>query len=70
VELSVREATIAAEPLREALRRLRFLHEVGLGYLTLGRASGSLSGGEAMRIRLASQIGGGLTGVLYILDEP
>ncbi len=69
-DLSAREAQIAAEPLREIRRRLGFLTDVGLGYLSLGRASGTLSGGEAQRIRLAGQIGSGLTGVLYILDEP
>ncbi|MCC7494016.1 MAG: excinuclease ABC subunit UvrA [Fimbriimonadaceae bacterium] len=70
LELSPRELPVGAEPLREIRRRLGFLLDVGLEYLTLGRGSGSLSGGEAQRIRLASQIGGGLTGVLYILDEP
>ncbi len=55
---------------REILKRLEFLNEVGLGYLTLDRESGSLSGGEAQRIRLAAQIGSGLAGVLYVLDEP
>ena len=70
IELGERESAIAAEPLREATRRLQFLVDVGLDYLSLSRASGSLSGGEAQRIRLASQIGSGLTGVLYILDEP
>ncbi len=61
---------IAGEVLAEITRRLRFLSDVGLGYLTLDRESGTLSGGEAQRIRLATQIGSGLTGVLYILDEP
>ena len=70
VELSEREAKIAAQVLREIRLRFNFLIEVGLGYLTLGRAAGSLSGGEAQRIRLATQIGSGLTGVLYVLDEP
>jgi len=70
LDLGERETQIACEPLREVRRRLAFLVDVGLDYLSLGRASGSLSGGEAMRIRLASQIGSGLTGVLYILDEP
>ena len=56
--------------LKEIRERLRFLVDVGLDYLTLSRASGTLSGGESQRIRLASQIGSGLTGVLYVLDEP
>ena len=56
--------------LKEIRERLRFLVDVGLDYLTLARASGTLSGGESQRIRLASQIGSGLTGVLYVLDEP
>ena len=56
--------------MREILARLSFLNEVGLGYLTLDRESGTLSGGEAQRIRLATQIGSGLAGVLYVLDEP
>ncbi len=55
---------------REIRARLKFLNNVGLDYLTLARASGTLSGGESQRIRLASQIGSGLTGVLYVLDEP
>ena len=70
VQLSEREAQIAAQVLREIRLRFNFLIEVGLGYLTLARAAGSLSGGEAQRIRLATQIGSGLTGVLYVLDEP
>ncbi len=70
LELSEREAKIAAAVLREIRARLEFLIEVGLGYLNLARAAGSLSGGEAQRIRLATQIGSGLTGVLYVLDEP
>jgi excinuclease ABC subunit A len=61
---------IAAEPVKEIRARLGFLKNVGLGYLTLDRESGTLSGGEAQRIRLATQIGAGLVGVLYILDEP
>ncbi len=65
-----REATIAAPITREIRARLQFLVDVGLGYLTLGRAARTLSGGEAQRIRLASQIGSGLAGVLYVLDEP
>jgi excinuclease ABC subunit A len=70
VELTTREARIAAQVLREIRVRLEFLLEVGLTYLSLSRAAGSLSGGEAQRIRLATQIGSGLTGVLYVLDEP
>ena len=70
LELSEREATIAAQVLREIRLRLEFLIEVGLNYLSLSRSAGSLSGGEAQRIRLATQIGSGLTGVLYVLDEP
>ncbi|MGN7188217.1 excinuclease ABC subunit UvrA [Microbacterium enclense] len=68
--LTDREATIAAAVLREIRARLDFLLQVGLNYLSLGRAAGTLSGGEAQRIRLATQIGSGLTGVLYVLDEP
>jgi len=70
IELTEREAQIAAQVLREIRVRLEFLLRVGLNYLTLSRAAGSLSGGEAQRIRLATQIGTGLTGVLYVLDEP
>ncbi|WP_255572834.1 excinuclease ABC subunit UvrA [Leucobacter tenebrionis] len=70
VVLTEREARIAAQVLREIRLRFDFLIEVGLGYLTLARAAGTLSGGEAQRIRLATQIGSGLTGVLYVLDEP
>ncbi len=70
VALTETEAMIAAPILREIDARLGFLTDVGLGYLTLGRAAGSLSGGEAQRIRLATQIGSALMGVLYILDEP
>jgi excinuclease ABC subunit A len=68
--LTEREAKIAAQVLREIRLRLEFLLEVGLSYLMLARAAGTLSGGEAQRIRLATQIGSGLTGVLYVLDEP
>lgn len=68
--LSERDAHIAAQVLREIRARLDFLIQVGLSYLNLARAAGSLSGGEAQRIRLATQIGSGLTGVLYVLDEP
>lgn len=70
IKLTEREAHIAAQVLREIQLRFEFLIEVGLGYLTLARAAGTLSGGEAQRIRLATQIGSGLTGVLYVLDEP
>jgi excinuclease ABC subunit A len=70
LELSARDAKIAAQVLREIRLRLEFLIEVGLSYLNLARPAGSLSGGEAQRIRLATQIGSGLTGVLYVLDEP
>lgn len=70
LELGERQLQIAEPILREIRARLDFLLEVGLGYLTLGRSAGSLSGGEAQRIRLATQIGSGLTGVLYVLDEP
>jgi excinuclease ABC subunit A len=70
LQLSDREAKIAAQLLREIRVRLDFLLQVGLTYLNLGRSAGSLSGGEAQRIRLATQIGSGLTGVLYVLDEP
>ncbi|PPD28981.1 MAG: excinuclease ABC subunit A [Hyphomicrobium sp.] len=64
------QAEIAARILKEIRDRLKFLNDVGLEYLTLSRAAGTLSGGESQRIRLASQIGSGLTGVLYVLDEP
>src|SRR5207342_1059082 len=64
------EAKIATELLKEIRSRLRFLRDVGLGYLTLDRPAPSLSGGEGQRIRLASQIGSELTGVIYVLDEP
>ena len=70
LELSAREAAIANQILKEINARLGFLLNVGLDYLTLDRAAGTLSGGEAQRIRLATQIGSGLVGVLYILDEP
>jgi len=69
-ELSDREHMIAERLLREIRERLHFLVDVGLDYLTLNRAAGTLAGGEAQRIRLATQIGSGLVGVLYILDEP
>jgi excinuclease ABC subunit A len=68
--LAPRDAGIAAPILKELRQRLEFLNDVGVGYLTLDRAAGTLSGGEAQRIRLATQIGSRLTGVLYILDEP
>ncbi|MBR6231545.1 MAG: excinuclease ABC subunit UvrA, partial [Alphaproteobacteria bacterium] len=69
-KLSTEKRTIAERILKEIVERLTFLNNVGLGYLPLDRISGTLSGGEAQRIRLASQIGTGLTGVLYVLDEP
>lgn len=69
-KLSAKEMEIAARVLKEIRERLEFLNNVGLDYLTLSRSSGTLSGGESQRIRLASQIGSGLTGVLYVLDEP
>jgi excinuclease ABC subunit A len=68
--LTPKQNEIAVRVLKEIRERLRFLVDVGLDYLTLARASGTLSGGESQRIRLASQIGSGLTGVLYVLDEP
>ncbi len=68
--LPPRQASIAVRVLKEIGERLRFLRDVGLGYLTLDRAAGTLSGGESQRIRLATQVGSRLTGVLYILDEP
>ena len=68
--LPPKKAEIAHKILKEIIDRLQFLNNVGLNYLTLSRQSGTLSGGEAQRIRLASQIGSGLTGVLYVLDEP
>src|SRR4029077_16456171 len=68
--LSEREQMIAERLVKEIRARLGFLVDVGLDYLTLGRAAGTLAGGEAQRIRLATQIGSGLVGVLYILDEP
>src|SRR6266536_1718464 len=70
IALSAQQKQIASEVVREIESRLQFLLEVGLGYLTLDRESGTLSGGEAQRIRLATQIGSGLAGVLYVLDEP
>ncbi len=69
-KLTGQQNEIAARILKEIRERLTFLSDVGLDYLTLARASGTLSGGESQRIRLASQIGSGLTGVLYVLDEP
>jgi excinuclease ABC subunit A len=70
IDLSERDKAIGRQILKEIRARLNFLVNVGLDYLTLSRAAGTLSGGEAQRIRLATQIGSGLTGVLYILDEP
>jgi excinuclease ABC subunit A len=70
LELSEREKEIASLVIKEIASRLQFLKDVGLEYLTLGRSAYTLAGGEAQRIRLASQIGSGLTGVLYVLDEP
>ncbi|HEV3408727.1 MAG TPA: excinuclease ABC subunit UvrA, partial [Chthoniobacterales bacterium] len=70
LSLTGQQRTIATDVLREIESRLQFLLEVGLDYLTLNRESGTLSGGEAQRIRLATQIGSGLAGVLYVLDEP
>ncbi|MBE3519476.1 MAG: excinuclease ABC subunit UvrA [Firmicutes bacterium] len=70
LRLTPREEAIAGQVLKEIRARLTFLRDVGLGYLTLSRTAGSLAGGEAQRIRLATQIGSGLVGVLYVLDEP
>lgn len=70
IELSPEKSAIAASIIKELKGRLDFLKNVGLGYLTLSRSSGTLSGGESQRIRLATQIGAGLAGVIYILDEP
>ena len=70
LKLNKRDASIAERVLKEVNERLRFLLDVGLHYLTLDRAAGTLAGGEAQRIRLATQIGSGLVGVLYVLDEP
>jgi len=70
LELQDREAIIATRILKEIRDRLRFLNDVGVGYLTLARSAATLSGGEGQRIRLATQIGSNLTGVLYVLDEP
>lgn len=70
LDLPGAKAAVAQSVLKEICARLRFLKDVGLGYLTLARMAGTLSGGESQRIRLATQIGSGLTGVLYILDEP
>ena len=70
MELNDRQKMIAERVLKEINARLRFLVDVGLDYLSLDRPAGTLSGGEAQRIRLATQIGSGLVGVLYVLDEP
>ncbi len=69
-KLTDKQNEIAVRVLKEIRERLRFLNDVGLDYLSMSRNSGTLSGGESQRIRLASQIGSGLTGVLYVLDEP
>ena len=69
-QLTPQKQEIAHKIIKEIVERLRFLNNVGLDYLTMSRQSGTLSGGEAQRIRLASQIGSGLTGVMYVLDEP
>ena len=69
-ELTERETLIASRVMREIRERVRFLHDVGVGYLTLNRSAATLSGGEGQRIRLATQIGAHLSGVLYVLDEP
>ncbi|GAT75154.1 excinuclease ABC subunit A, partial [Ehrlichia ruminantium] len=69
-QLTGQQKDISQKLLDEIIRRLTFLKNVGLGYLTLSRESGTLSGGESQRIKLASQIGSGLTGIIYVLDEP
>ncbi len=70
MHLSEAESVIAQPIVKEVVDRLTFLVNVGLGYLTLSRSAGTLSGGEAQRIRLATQIGSNLSGVMYVLDEP
>src|SRR4029077_1213716 len=70
IKLAGREETIAARIVHEITERLQFLHEVGLGYISISRSAATLSGGEGQRIRLATQIGSRLRGVLYVLDEP
>ena len=70
IKLSKTDQQISSQILKEIINRLSFLKDVGLGYLTLDRSAATLSGGEAQRIRLATQIGSQLVGVLYILDEP
>ena len=70
LELSAADQAVAAQPVEEMVHRLSFLEDVGLGYLTLDRGSSTLSGGEAQRIRLATQLGARLTGTIYVLDEP
>ena len=70
LQLREREQLLGEQILKEVRERLEFLHNVGLQYLTLDRKAGTLSGGEAQRMRLATQIGAQLTGVLYVLDEP
>ena len=70
LQVTTQQAKFIGEVRAEITKRLHFLNQVGLGYLTLDRESRTLSGGESQRIRLATQIGAGLTGVLYVLDEP
>jgi excinuclease ABC subunit A len=70
MQMTEMESTIAETPLKEVRKRLKFLLDVGVNYLSLGRSAATLSGGEAQRIRLASQLGSGLSGVMYVLDEP
>ena len=70
LDLDIERAQIAEQILREIRHRLTFMENVGLGYITLDRTSATLSGGEAQRIRLATQVGSGLVGVCYVLDEP
>ena len=69
-QLTEQQQEIGERPVKEIIKRLYFLHNVGLDYLTLAREAKTLSGGESQRIRLASQIGSELTGIMYVLDEP